>query len=185
MIKNYTVREEVNSMTKRSQKGFTLVELLVVIAIIAILAGVLLVVINPASMLRKSRDSKRLQDIEALVNAINLATTQSEMVLTATAGCATCTSATGTRALDGSNGWVKFTIPATKRGLAAFVPTLPADPINAAQGGVNYWFTYASDATNFEVTAVLEDPDNAAKMANDGGNNAAEYELGTSLTLIN
>ena len=42
-----------------SRKGFTLLELLIVIAIIAILSVVLVIVLNPAETLRKSRDAQR------------------------------------------------------------------------------------------------------------------------------
>jgi len=41
-------------------KGFTLIELIVVIAIIGVLAGVLLIAINPAALLAKGRDAKRI-----------------------------------------------------------------------------------------------------------------------------
>lgn len=54
------------------KKGFTLVELLVVIAIISILAAVTFIFINPIERLRESRDSQRLQEAQAIAEAIRL-----------------------------------------------------------------------------------------------------------------
>ncbi len=53
-------------------KGFTLIELLVVIAILAVLMSVVVITINPAEMLKKSRDSRRVSDLDALRTALNL-----------------------------------------------------------------------------------------------------------------
>lgn len=167
----------------RKQKGFTLVELLVVIAIVGILAGALLVAINPQSMIQKSRDAKRLSDIDSLTKAINLALTDTEINLVVTGTCADCTSNTGDRDLDGQ-GWVKFTIPTSKTGLAKFVPVLPIDPINDTVNGVAHVYTFGSNATDFEVNVVLEHVDNQLKMSTDGGNNANAYEAGTSLLIL-
>lgn len=163
------------------QKGFTLVELLVVIAIIAILAGVVLVAINPTALLAKSRDSARLQDVDNLNKAISLALADGEVILSSTTGCATCTSLSGTQAVDGTNGYIKFTVPTGKTGLSKYLATLPRDPTNTA----TQVYTFASDGTSFELNTVLENTDNASKMSTDGGNNANAFELGTSLTLIN
>jgi prepilin-type N-terminal cleavage/methylation domain-containing protein len=55
-----------------SRKAFTLIELLVVIAIIAILAVVVVLTLNPAELLRQSRDANRLSDLATLNSAINL-----------------------------------------------------------------------------------------------------------------
>ncbi len=56
-------------------KGFTLLELLIVITIIAILSVALIVVINPAETLKKSRDTQRISDMAALKTAIGIYTT--------------------------------------------------------------------------------------------------------------
>ena len=55
-----------------SRRAFTLIELLVVIAIIAVLAVVVVLTLNPAELLRQSRDSNRLSDLSTMSDAINL-----------------------------------------------------------------------------------------------------------------
>ncbi|KKS31814.1 hypothetical protein A2380_01865 [candidate division WWE3 bacterium RIFOXYB1_FULL_43_24] len=167
----------------RKQKGFTLVELLVVIAIIGILAGALLVAINPQSMIMKSNDAKRLSDIDSLTKAINLALTEQEIALGVTGTCADCTSDTGDRDLDGL-GWVKYTIPTGKVGLSRFVAVLPIDPVNDTVNTVAHVYTFGSSATDFEVNVVLQHEDNLLKMSTDGGNNPNAYESGTSLLIL-
>ncbi len=57
---------------KGTKKGFTLIELLVVIAIIAILSVVVVLTLNPAEMLRRSRDSSRVSDLGIMKTAISL-----------------------------------------------------------------------------------------------------------------
>ena len=57
-------------METKNKKGFTLIELLVVIAIIALLASVVLVALNSAR--QKSRDAKRIADINQLGKAFEL-----------------------------------------------------------------------------------------------------------------
>ena len=49
---------------------FTLIELLVVIAILAVLATAVVVVLNPAELLKQGRDSTRLSDFSAIHSAI-------------------------------------------------------------------------------------------------------------------
>src|SRR3989344_7161042 len=53
-------------------KGFTLIELLIVIAILAILATVVVLVLNPATILAETRDSQRVADLDTIRSAINL-----------------------------------------------------------------------------------------------------------------
>lgn len=50
------------------KKGFTLVELLVVVAIIGLIAGIAVVSVN--STRAKARDTKRLEDIKQIQNAL-------------------------------------------------------------------------------------------------------------------
>jgi len=189
------------------KKGFTLIELLIVIGIIAILAAVTLVVLNPAEMLRKARDSQRLQDLDSLGSAISLYLAEVEdpkldnneadgWCRNVTDGkdpskvwCsnlnAGCDVNKDSRAVDGS-GWV----PINFTSLSAGAPfgSLPVDPTN----NDTYYYAYACDDEHmtFELNAKLESTyytDTKKYDENDGGDNNARYEKGSEpgLDLIN
>lgn len=59
-------------MQNSNKKGFTLLELLIVIGIIAILSVVVILVLNPAETLKKSRDTQRFSDLATLKTALGL-----------------------------------------------------------------------------------------------------------------
>lgn len=54
----------------RSQKGFTLIEILLVVAAIAILAGIVIVAINPAKQLGDTRNADRQAAVTTILNAV-------------------------------------------------------------------------------------------------------------------
>ena len=53
-------------------KGFTLIELLVVVAIIAVMASIAAAAVDPAQRFSDTRNARRVTDINAIMDAVQL-----------------------------------------------------------------------------------------------------------------
>jgi len=175
-------------MKHTQQKGFTLIELLVVIAIIGILAAVILLAINPAEMLRKTRDSARLQEITNLKKGIDSQiATETANILEPVQSANRCTfadpcnSSTGTRNIEGT-GWLPLD-------LQDYIPVLPVDPrdnisntriATGIQATPRIWF--ATDGSAYKLGIYMESSQNTNLLINDGGTDSTLYELGTTIS---
>jgi prepilin-type N-terminal cleavage/methylation domain-containing protein len=159
--------------------GFTLIELLIVVCIVGILSALLLVVVNPAALLAKARDAKRIEYVENLNKALVLAENEGEITLIDQPNCTDCTSASGSIAVDGS-GYVRFSVPLGKTGLYKYIHVLPMDPLNSGANVIKF----GSNGKAHELNVVLESADNAPMMTTDGGNAPNLYEVGTSLSIL-
>lgn len=163
-------------------KGFTLVELLVVIAIIGVLASVIILMINPIELMKRSRDTARLKDLENLQQVINVTlqegTTSLVNILCKESGSYPCTGKSNSDSrLTNGTGWIKTNLAAQN---SVTVATLPVDPIN----DTTYHYTYCADSDTYELNATLESDQFRSKMAMDGGNEADKYESGSNYLLM-
>ena len=182
------------------RKGFTLIELLIVIGILAILATTVVLVLNPAQILRETRDTQRISDLSSVQSAIGLMLATDPTIPTFTAGpfctVAGCTigavapftcagftltgCAVNTIRLVNGTGWVGIDLGGTSGG--APISTLPIDPNNNA----THHYAYAGSDANktYELNGRFESDKIGVNAQNDGGeDNACGCTGGVCATL--
>ena len=124
-------------MRGQKKSGFTLIEILVVIGIIAILATIVIIAINPSRQFAQARNSQRVSNVNAILNAIgqNIADNK---------GLFTCAQSLGATAEIGSgvaHGDIDTCI------IPTYMPSMTVDPGNATVFATAPYYT---DPTHYD-----------------------------------
>jgi prepilin-type N-terminal cleavage/methylation domain-containing protein len=133
------------------KQGFTLIEILLVIGIIVLLAGALIVAINPGRQFAKARNTQRTTDVNAILSAIvqNMTDNQgrwncpsSQNYATSLPSVVATIRATGTEA--GTNEINLSCLAPT------YIPRIPLDPTNGTPENTGY--TLQQDPVSGRIT---------------------------------
>src|SRR3989344_6003679 len=138
------------------KRGFTLLEILLVVAAIAILAGIVIVAINPTKQLAETRNAQRRADVNTILNAVyqyvidtngtlpaTITTTQTEICKTG----ATCTGLVDVSVLTANE---------------KYLVSMPLDPTGSSTNGAGYEI---KKSANGRVTVVAPDAEQGATIS--------------------
>lgn len=147
-------------MGKNINRGFTLIEVLLVVAIISILAGIVILAINPNKQLGDSKNAQRSADVNTILNAVyeyaldNDGALPSGITTTATEICATGVAA----ATCTSDSLVDLSVLTASE---EYLVQLPADPV-ATGNGAGYEIVRTA---NNRVTVSAPDAENGETIS--------------------
>lgn len=141
----------------KKQKGFTLLEVLLVVGAIGILAGIVVLAINPARQLAKLRNSTRTSNTRTILDAISqhsldngglllnqISTTNYQVLGTSATGCNMQCGTTGATGSSTTN--IALNKPASASSSYPLASTTPAK----ANDGIatTFWINHFSSGTN-------------------------------------
>ena len=135
----------------KKNSGFTLIELLVVIGILAILAGVVIVAVNPGRQFALTRNTKRQAAITQILSAIQ----QNKVENSGNFNCATALPAVATNmsSVVGDYNIASCIVP-------TYIVTLPFDPTTGSYTDTTTYdtqYTVFQDAVSGQVTVAAPD----------------------------
>lgn len=140
----------------RTQGGFTLLEVLLVVAALAVLAGIVIVAINPGKQLGETRNVQRKVDVNTILNAVHqyaidtgaspssISETQTEICKT---GAPDCTALIDLSALTANE---------------AYLVAIPEDPTVTSTNGTGYEIYKTA---NGRITVVAPNAERGASIS--------------------
>lgn len=138
------------------QNGFTLIEILVVIGIIAILSVIVLVAINPSRQFAQSRDTQRVSNLNAVLNAIGQSMADNKGIFNNT----TCTSMSSASLPNAAAAIHSSGAAAGSVNLSCLVPTymssLPTDPSSPTSPDTGYQVFQDTNGRVHVLASTLE-----------------------------
>ena len=146
----------MHTVVGKRNGGFTLLEILLVVGAIAIIAGIVILAINPSKQLADTRNAQRRVDVNTVLNGIyqyaidNNGTLPAAITTTSTAICKTGGTCTGL---------IDLSVLTTS---GTYLVAMPADPTAATANSTAY---NVSKNANGRVTVNAPSAENSATIS--------------------
>lgn len=159
-MKKLFIQKDQKLNVKCFSKGFTLLEILLVVAAIAILAGIVILAINPGKQLGETRNAQRRSDVNTILNGVyqyavdNNGTLPTTITATSTEICKTGIASSTCV----SSSFIELTVLTTDE---KYLVSIPTEPQKTNDNGVGYMIKKSAngritvDAQFEEQSAVI------------------------------
>lgn len=144
------------------KKAFTLIEILLVVAAIAILAGIVILAINPTKQLGDTRNAQRRVDVNTILNAVYQYAIDNSGTLPASIPTSATCSTPATNQICKTGGTctslVDLTVLTTSE---KYLVSIPFDPTGATTNGAGY---FIAKSANGRVTVCAPSAEQSATI---------------------
>lgn len=142
---------------KQTKKGFTLLEILLVVAAIAILAGIVIVAINPGKQLGDTKNAQRQTDVNTILNAVYQYAIDNKGTLPASV-----TTTQGEICATGGTCAAPLVDLGVLTASEEYLVAIPNDPTGSSANGAGYEIVKSA---NGRVTVVAPDAEQGATIS--------------------
>ena len=148
---------------KMKKSGFTLLEILLVVAAIGILAGIVILALNPGKQLAETRNAQRQADVNTILNAVYQYAIDNDGTIPSTIPTGTsCSGSTSTQEICHTTTCTGLVDLAVLTDLETYLVDIPTDPQGASTNGAGYHILQSSNdrvtvcAPDAELSATIE-----------------------------
>lgn len=136
-------------MPSRRRSGFTLIEILLVVALISVLAGIVILAINPSKQLADTRNAQRRTDVTTILDAVYQYAVDTNGAIPAGIASDTCNGSTAANEIcrfgGTCTGLVDLSVLTTNAKYIVSIPTDPRATIGDGTNGTGYFITKTDD----------------------------------------
>lgn len=152
-----------SSKASKAAKGFTLLEILLVVAAIGILAGIVILAVNPGKQLGETRNAQRRADVNTILNAVyQYSIDNNGAVPTSIPASTTCATPATNEICKTSGTCTSLVDLAALTASEKYLVGIPTDPSASTTNGTGYRI---AKSTNGRITVCAPGAEQGATIS--------------------
>lgn len=145
------------------QKGFTLLEILLVVAAIAVLAGIVILAINPGKQLADTRNAQRRVDVNTILSSVYQYVIDNSGTVPATINqSATCDNTAANQVCTTGGTCTGITDLSVLTTNQKYITSMPKDPTTSTANGTGYFIVKSA---NGRITVCAPSAEQSATIS--------------------